>query len=279
MARPIPIDKPEENGALRECDLSGPGITATLEEDKALDETPPPLNLLPWEDHLPAENPEQSKPLALQDTTDSKTSAASDPPLSEVDRLSALCAQNAELREKVEVLEKLLEEAADAQRNWAEKEKEYESLIEEKSEVIRELHLKSQENRPAAAAPREEELLALGEELERERLQLKHDEEALMAQMRGMELQMSRERAELARQRVDLQRLHNEIHHELELASREAQLRDRLLPLQRRHHEMLQRKGAEPTRETSTRTPAAADAAAPAPASASRSGLLRRIFG
>ena len=59
--------------------------------------------------------------------------------------------------------------------------KEYESLLEEKSEVIRSLHLKMQEGHAGVTAevPREEELLALSEELERERAQLKEDEETL----------------------------------------------------------------------------------------------------
>ena len=53
-----------------------------------------------------------------------------------------------------------------------------------------------------------------------------------------MEIQMSRERAELARQRNELQRLHHEIRHELEVAARETTLRDRLQPFQRRHQEL-----------------------------------------
>src|SRR5438132_10912829 len=138
------------------------------------------------------------------------------------------------------------------------RQRKYEGLLEEKSEVIRDLHrrLHEQSEKPAAtSAPREEELIALSEELERERRQLKEDEEALMEQMRQMEVQMSRERAELARQRNELQRLHGEIKHELELASREAELRDRLQPLQRRHQEMAHRKGAEPVRETVAAAP------------------------
>src|SRR5207244_8585138 len=84
--------------------------------------------------------------------------------------------------------------------------KEYENLLDEKSEVIRELHQRIQElqDRPAGETPREEELLALSEELDCERRQLKDDEEALMKQMRDMEVQMSRERAEFARQRNEL---------------------------------------------------------------------------
>jgi myosin heavy subunit len=202
--------------------------------------------------------------------------------------IEVLRAENIALRDMVEELEKLLEEKLRAENTWTERQKEQEALLEEKSDVIRELHLKLQE-RPAAAAPREpaaipreEELLALSEELEHERGQLKDDEEALMAQMREMEVQMSRDRAELARQRNDLQRLHSEILHEIELASRHAALRDRLQPLQRRHQEMLHQKGTEAPREAPPR-------AGPGPSSTSTppqeaptkdsNGLLRRLFG
>jgi hypothetical protein len=155
---------------------------------------------------------------------------------------------------------------------------EFERILEEKSGLIRELHLKVQEleQRPArpVATPREEELMALSEELERERQQLKEDEDALMEQMGQMEVQMSRERAELARQRTELQRLQGEIRHELELAARDAALRERLAPLQRRHQEMTRGRG-----------PAAPEAPAPAeaaPADTARpggSGIFRRLFG
>ena len=63
----------------------------------------------------------------------------------------------------------------DDERAWIEKQKDLEALVEEKSDVIRELHLKLQEHPPAVPArectiaPREEELLALSEELEQER--------------------------------------------------------------------------------------------------------------
>jgi chromosome segregation ATPase len=205
-------------------------------------------------------------------------------PATEVDPLRQ---ENNVLRETVAELEKMLEQMLQAEQTWTERQKEQEMLLEEKSDVIRELHVKLQEHaavpapREGGAAPHEDELVALSEALEQERCQLKDDEETLMAQMREMEIQMSRERAELARQRNDLQRLHNEIRHELELAARQAELRDRLLPLQRRHQEMLHRKGAEPSPEapSSSSAPPAAPAAAPAPTGKDSSGLLRRLFG
>lgn len=201
-----------------------------------------------------------------------------------------LLSENAELRAQLEALIR-------AEQSWVAQQQEYESLLEEKSEVIRTLHQKLQEleSRPAAAPliPREEELLALSDELERERcqlqqerrqleeelMQLKEDEEALMKQMREMEVQMSRERAELARQRNELQRLNADIRHELELAQRDAMLRERLMPLQRRHQEMMTRKGSSPN---TTFAQEAQTPATPQPPNSqegrSDPGLLRRIF-
>jgi hypothetical protein len=196
--------------------------------------------------------------------------------------------ENAELRQTLGELQRILEDARLREENWTRQEKEYESLLEEKSEVIRELHRKIKEmpeasDRPAGttgAVPREEELLALHEELERERRQLQEDEESLMRQMRDMELQMSRERAELARQRTDLQRLHTEIQHELELAARDATLRERLAPLQRRAQDVVHRRGAAPAAEQA-QAPAVQLAPAPAPAAPTRdsNSILRRLFG
>jgi len=210
----------------------------------------------------------------------------------------SLQAEQATLRCTVEELEKLLDEKMRAEQTWTEKQKELETLVEDKSEVIRELHLKLQERpaaggprgsavlptgaaREAAITPREEELLALSEELEEDRRQLREDEETVRTQMREMEVQMSRVRAELARQRNELQRLHSEIRHELELASRHAALRDRLEPLQRRHQEMLHRKGGEPSRDgASEPAPQPSTATPPQQASAKNpTGLLHRLFG
>src|SRR5262249_36061991 len=75
---------------------------------------------------------------------------------------------------QVAELPRALVEAREMQQALAEQRKEYEGLLEEKSEVIRELHRKLHEQpaHPAGSTPREEELLALSEELERERRQL-----------------------------------------------------------------------------------------------------------
>jgi chromosome segregation ATPase len=199
------------------------------------------------------------------------------PDANQADEEELLRLDNAELRQRVADLEQIVNEQSKAQETLAEQQADYEKCVEEKSEVIRTLHLKIQElqARPPGASPREEELLALSEELETERRQIKEDEAALMQQMSSMEFQMSRERAELARQRSELQRLQNEIHMELEMASREAALRDRLAPLQRRHHEIVQRNGAEPAREP---VPATAVDSPPEQPLPKDSGLFRRLF-
>ena len=117
---------------------------------------------------------------------------------------TTLTREIAQLREQLTEAGRLFKEVKqEAEQALAEQQREYENLLEEKSELIRSLHRKlhEQQERPAPPAnvPREEELLALSEELERDRHQLKEDEEALMQQMGQMEVQMSRERAELAR--------------------------------------------------------------------------------
>jgi hypothetical protein len=274
MARPVPTSQSQEA-----CNVIDILRANSPHNDKSTDNTPVSLDLLPWDDE---DSDERDRPTSqsLEDTVESNCLSSREATVASQEELARLRAENQELQGRLKELEEQLAAASAAENAWNEKQKEYESLLEEKSEVIRELHLKAQENRPVGATPgvtpREEELLALGEELEHERQQLKNDEEALMTQMREMELQMSRERAEMARQRVDLQRLHSEIHHELELASREASLRDRLQPLQRRHQDMLHRKGAEPSRQP---VPSPTPVEAAAPPVPTRSGLLRRFFG
>jgi chromosome segregation ATPase len=194
---------------------------------------------------------------------------------------AALIRENEQLREQMAEMERLLNGLKqEAEQALANQQREYENLLEEKSELIRSLHRKLHElqERPPnpTSAPREEELLALSEELERDRAQLKEDEAALMEQMGQMEVQMSRERAELARQRSELQRLQNEIRHELERASRDAALRERLAPLQRRQQEMNRRSG--PSHES---VPVPEEKALP-PRNDNcprDSGIFRRIFG
>jgi hypothetical protein len=204
-----------------------------------------------------------------------------------------LRSENEELRSLVLELEHALQQNTSGDSDWDARSREYESLLEEKSDLIRELYRKVQALEQALAAhkpepadhgekkasgpvPREEELMLLSEDLERERRQLREDEESLMEQMREMEVQMARERAEMARQRNELQRLQNDLRHELEMSARDATLRERLAPLQRRHQEVIARQGQAP----SSARPAAQQAAPKqAEAPPKPSGILRRLFG
>ena len=200
--------------------------------------------------------------------------------------------ENADLRQRLEALEQVLVERPDNEEDWTERQREYEALLEEKSEVIRNLHQKIQELREAAvSAPSgparggaadpaaAQELVAMKRELEEARAQLEEDEQALEQQMRQMEMAMSRERAELARQRTELTRLHNDLRHEMEQAARDAALKERLQPLQRRQQEV-----------TTRRVPSLVEINIPAPEPPKpenpapnpkrpASGLFRRMFG
>src|SRR5262249_28583350 len=133
--------------------------------------------------------------------------------------LHALRAENAQLRQLCAELEQALHEATQPGGDLENRLREFEALVEEKSQTIRELHAQVLEARRVAAdleaqlvraaeapaarpsrqgpLPREEELLALSEELERERRQIQEDEQTLMEQMREMEVGMAKERAEL----------------------------------------------------------------------------------
>ena len=199
-----------------------------------------------------------------------------------VEELTLLQAENEKLRREASALMKqFVVESAKKVQFCEDLNRDAERLLEEKSEVIRELHAKIAElqAQPGAERPSDADLLALEEELEQDRLRLKDDEQALMKQMREMEVQMSRERADLARQRNDLQRLHNEIRHELELAARDSDLRDRLGLLQRRYQELSIRKGGEPTRETPTQPDSATAAETIGPRRQGESSIFRRFFG
>lgn len=199
--------------------------------------------------------------------------------------IEALRAENDELRRLLAAAEQSLNGAVTKGDDWTELEREYTRMLEEKTDVIRELHLKIQELQsaltaepePAVSAPGEAaDLCALSEELEHERNQLKEDEKSLMDQMRTMEVQMSRERAELARQRAEIERLHQNVQDELEHASRESGIRERLVPLLRQHHQMIRNGGSEPPKRAKQVAPEAPTSAPPAPTT---SGLFRRFFG
>ncbi len=97
-----------------------------------------------------------------------------------------------------------------------------------------------------------------------------------------MEVQMARERAELARQRNDLSRLLEEIRHELQRADRDRVLTERLVHL-RSQFQDLDAKGRSAPMPTYEPAPAIQQPAeTPPPPTRQRprdSGFLRRIFG
>ena len=213
--------------------------------------------------------------------------------------LEGLRAENNELRSIIAELRQLVDEAATkGEETWAERQKEYESLLDEKTETIRVQAEKIQEleNRPppGPATPKEEELLAMSEELERERCQMQQerrqleedrnqlaeDEQTMTQQMRDMEVQMAKERADMARQKTELQRIHDEIRHELEKIERNGQLNQRLGQLRQRYQEVSARSGVTGESSGGVQGLPAAEPEPPKTDPKKRdSGLLRRFFG
>jgi hypothetical protein len=171
--------------------------------------------------------------------------------------------------------------------------REYETLLEEKSETIRQLHQQLQEAQALVAdleakasqartlsgpAPREEELLALSEELETERRQLQEDEHTLMNQMREMEVGMAKERAEMARQRNDLQRLQGEIRHELERLEKNGVAVQKMQEFKSKLQDATNRRGL--AQSAPGTNPASQAPAKPVPPAPSREdSLMGRLFG
>jgi chromosome segregation ATPase len=219
----------------------------------------------------------------------------------EADRLRD---ENSQLRALCLELEQALQEAATGGgsgggEGGGEQARELEALLEEKSETIRHLHqhvedlqtaLAEAEAREAELAsqapvehtpvPREDELLSLSEELERERRQLQEDEQTLMDQMREMEVGMARERAELARQRNDLQRLQADVRHELERLERNGALQSKIDSLKTKLQDVTARRGARGDAPAPNPPPAAAPPPAQQPPTPPKgNGLMGRLFG
>jgi hypothetical protein len=210
--------------------------------------------------------------------------------------LEHLSSENAQLRALCLELEQALQEAAQQIHPDLEKQiREYDAVLEEKNEMIRQLHRQLQEVQAAweevesragqarpqrehqGPAPVEGELLALSEELERERRQLQEDEQALMQQMRDMEVSMARERAEMARQRNDLQRLQSDIRHDLERLERNGAVQSKIESLKTKLQDATARRGAAPALVGSKPTPTAPQQPAAAPPR--KEGLMGRLFG
>jgi chromosome segregation ATPase len=209
-----------------------------------------------------------------------------------------LRSENAQLHSLRAELEQALLEATQQAPDavaYEERLREYELVIEEKSEMIRILHLQLEEanaaldeqaSKPAAPrgpAPKEDDLLSLSEELEREKRQLQEDESTLMEQMRQMEMSMARERAEMARQRNDLQRLFGEIRHELERLERNGALQSKMEDLKAKLQDVSTRRGAAPVAvskpQSSAALPAVGNQAPAAQPGQGRNSLIGRIFG
>ena len=208
--------------------------------------------------------------------------AVEDSPPSAPDELSRLRLENAKLKACIEELETL--GSAQDEDHWLEKMREYEMLLEEKSEVIRSLHQKIHEIQESAlvgdsgsgSSPnvsgvglgQAEEILRLKREMEEQRRQLEQDEKDMMGQMRQMEITMAKERAEMARQRQEVQRLQAELTREIENSSRDPELRERLHNLRR----------AQEPKQAPLPTPIPGGPPTPRKEQPS-SGLLRRLFG
>jgi hypothetical protein len=215
----------------------------------------------------------------LSEFNQSSAEDAAAPPV-EGDELEALRLENAELRARVQELEAF--GAGQQEELWLERQREYEMLLEEKSEVIRGLHQKMQEmqevqesaiggdSAPASSVScsgnrlgQAEEILRLKREMEEQRRQLEQDEEAMMAQMRQMEMTMAKERAEMARQRQEVQRLKAEITREAENSVRDPELKERLNNLRRSQEPRPASASEHPITKTEQKS----------------SGFFRRIFG
>jgi hypothetical protein len=168
-----------------------------------------------------------------------------------------ISAENEQLRNLCVELEQALQEATQhADLTVDDRIKDLEALLGDKTQTIRDLHDQLQtakttiaeqevagKSRREGPAPREDDLLNLSEELERERRQLQDDEQTLMDQMREMEVSMARERAEMARQRNDLQRLQSEIRHELERLERNGALQSKIDGLKSKFQDATMRRG------------------------------------
>src|SRR5262249_12713844 len=93
------------------------------------------------------------------------------------ERAEELKKENERLRQNLDqARQRVLQFEKDAEQ-WRTREKEYELMLEEKSELIRQLHqeAKAQPAAPRPDGPSEDELVALHQELQRERQMLEDD--------------------------------------------------------------------------------------------------------
>ena len=153
----------------------------------------------------------------------------------EAEQMAELKRDNEALKSRVAELETKLSEAS--AEGWSDQRRDFEQLLEDKSETIRTLnhHIRelTEELRGGGSGPSRDDLEALAAELRQRDEQLRADEDSLQIQVRETEMSMARERAEMARQKSQLQRLHHDLQHEIETANRDPLLRERLANLQR----------------------------------------------
>jgi hypothetical protein len=223
---------------------------------------------------------------------------------SDQSELERLRAENAQLRSLCLELEQALHEATQnatpmTEGEMAERVRECEMMVEQKSETIRQLHQEIQRSQTVVAelegrfaamekarpmysgpAPREDELMRLAEDLERERRQLQEDEQTLMEQMREMEVNLARERAELARQRNDMQRLQIEVRHELERLEKSGAVQNKLDQLKAKLHDATTRRGMAPgSTNNSAQQQTQQEQPAQEQEKPRKGGLFGRLFG
>ncbi len=192
--------------------------------------------------------------------TDETPAARTDSPESEHRRLRN---ENKELRQLLNEMKQLLQEASDTEQVHATKNVELQTALAEKNRQVEEVteHLRHFEEQissgalgPVQPLRTKTEMEDWADELEREnskltkerktiedeRKQLREDEETLEKQMRQMEVSMAKDRAIMARQEIDLRRLHAEIQSELEIMQRgDATLREHMQRFQRRAQEVM----------------------------------------
>jgi septal ring factor EnvC (AmiA/AmiB activator) len=134
-----------------------------------------------------------------------------------------------------------------------------------KSDVIRGLHQKMQEMQASSAGDnyaKAQELQRQQAELEEGRRQLDEDKQDLMTQMRTMEMELSRDRADIARQRSELQRLETELNREIDVATRDPVLHERLADLRRCRNRAFPLPLSPPPRQPNASAASCADSSA-----------------
>jgi chromosome segregation ATPase len=289
MAKPLATSSDALKANPKLAQLVRTRLEETATQPDATVETPAPGQPDPWLSNAVTTEDSSllsSGPSLLEPPSSQAPSKLSNSVFLQVDSLRS---ENARLRNTIRELEAAIEELEQVSRSaTVSRVRELQALVEEKDAAIRDLHKRlnggeaPDENEASgervtvgALREREEEMLALSEDLDRDRKQLVEDEKALMQQMKEMEIQMSRERAEVARQRSEVQRLHNELQHELELAQRDAGLRERLAPLQRRQQDATGRRGATQKPEQT----GGAQQGTAKPQEEGGAGFLGRLFG